>query len=328
MSTDTQLSFGPTCPAGSSWYACGDIFLGCCGSYACSTKGCAQGDLQPVAYDTTQHGKFPDASCGAGSNFYTCNAGPTFWGCCKSNPCGTGICPENDLTGALVGSPVQSAYYLAGDTSATASPATSLVPGPSTAGNFTVATPTSTTTSETATGPSTNTRFIAGVAAAAGVVLALFVGWLVYYICFVRRSAKKNQDEFESRQSVLSVARDTEKNKDSRISYASAPPEYSSPNPNTYSHHVTPGAGGFWKPQHRARPSELSGETVWCELETPMPSPLVNSTPQSPRIVEPSPRTGSHQFTETGLSPTLGTWSHPIGEDETSEDEHRPGPSN
>lgn len=174
-----------------------------------------------MAYDTTQHGKFPDASCGAGSNFYTCNAGPTFWGCCKSNPCGTGICPENDLTGALVGSPVQSAYYLAGDTSATASPATSLVPGPSTAGNFTVATPTSTTTSETATGPSTNTRFIAGVAAAAGVVLALFVGWLVYYICFVRRSAKKNQDEFESRQSVLSVARDTEKNKDSRISYAS-----------------------------------------------------------------------------------------------------------
>lgn len=186
MSTSTSnstLSFHPTCPQDSTFQACGDIFLGCCSTYACTTKGCALGDLAPVAFDASQHGKFPDASCGDGATFWTCTAGPTFWGCCKSNPCATGTCPKDDLVPAFVGNPVQSAYYLDG---AGASPAPT---------GTTTSTSTSTATgaAKEGDGEKSHTGAIAG-GAAGGVVGLLLVCWLVYYLLYVRRKEKARRE--------------------------------------------------------------------------------------------------------------------------------------
>ena len=46
-----------------------------------------------------------DGSCGQASNFYSCTAGDSFWGCCKSNPCAAtppATCPSDDLVPAFM----------------------------------------------------------------------------------------------------------------------------------------------------------------------------------------------------------------------------------
>ncbi|USP82546.1 hypothetical protein yc1106_09820 [Curvularia clavata] len=98
------------CPLGGSWYACttGSNFVGCCTSNPCSSSGCFQGNVRAGAFNKTQWGNFPDASCGAASNFWSCTAGDSFWGCCKSNPCNAttpATCPSGDLTPAFLDRP-------------------------------------------------------------------------------------------------------------------------------------------------------------------------------------------------------------------------------
>jgi hypothetical protein len=63
-------------------YACGaetSKFVGCCASDPCS-NGCVAGDVLPGGFIPSEHGKFPDASCGVSGTFYTCSASQTFWG--------------------------------------------------------------------------------------------------------------------------------------------------------------------------------------------------------------------------------------------------------
>ncbi|KAF2632719.1 hypothetical protein BU25DRAFT_453904 [Macroventuria anomochaeta] len=113
-----------TCPSGGKWYACPSTstskFVGCCASETdpCST-GCALGSIRTVAFNESNYEKFPDASCGVNSNFYTCSPGgqKTFWGCCKSVPCGPNpACPDGSLTPAFVDQPAQIAFYIASQT--------------------------------------------------------------------------------------------------------------------------------------------------------------------------------------------------------------------
>jgi hypothetical protein len=99
-------------------YACssGSKFVGCCTSDPCST-GCAQGNIRQAGFNESSYGKFPDASCGVASNFYTCTAGQTFWGCCKSVPCSeTPTCPDGGLVPAFMDRPEQIEFYATSQT--------------------------------------------------------------------------------------------------------------------------------------------------------------------------------------------------------------------
>lgn len=96
--------------------------MGCCTADPCS-NGCVQGNIQPGGYNISHHGEFPDASCGSASDFYTCSAGDSFWGCCKSNPCATSTCAQGDLVPAFLERPEQLSVYAS--TSATPEPSSS-----------------------------------------------------------------------------------------------------------------------------------------------------------------------------------------------------------
>lgn len=301
----STLSFKPTCPPGSAFYACGDIFLGCCSAYACTTKGCSQGNLEPVAFEPAQYGKFPDASCGDGADFWTCTAGPTFWGCCKSNPCANGgVCPDHDLTGAFVGNPVQSAYYLEGvevSVTSTGAPSSTLktAVGMGSATATTSASESSTVSAIPVNQANSHAGAVAGGAAAGGVVVALLVCWLIYYVRYIRHSRAKAQVEDHSGETQHGVVRLREQPDKTGSAHETrrfehfgpvrsanytptGPPGYASPHANTYAYHANGsdtfarqgdagGASAAWKPGHRMQPSELEGETVCrSELESPM----------------------------------------------------------
>ncbi|KAF2663936.1 hypothetical protein BT63DRAFT_461054 [Microthyrium microscopicum] len=107
MSTPIQ----PTCPTGGSWYICVDSstkFIGCCKSNPCSNSaGCPISDLSSASFNSAAYGTFPDQTCGNGQgDFYTCtfSNGASFIGCCRSNACQQGGCPQSDL-GSMALSP-------------------------------------------------------------------------------------------------------------------------------------------------------------------------------------------------------------------------------
>jgi hypothetical protein len=148
-------------------YACGagtSKFVGCCTSDPCS-NGCVQGNIRQGGFKVEAHGQFPDASCGASSDFYTCTAGTTFWGCCKSNPCSNtpaATCKEGDLVPAFLERPEQFNAY-----------APSSSPSPS----------------STADSGSSNGAVIGG-AIGGGLGGAIIIGVLIFFFC---RRRKRNQ---------------------------------------------------------------------------------------------------------------------------------------
>ena len=150
---NTTMADEFTCPSGGQWYVCpgwlqttvmpalvlrmpfnvhryacpsgtgSSKFVGCCAGTAdpCST-GCAQGNIRPAAFPPANYGKFPDATCGTNSDFFTCAPGgnDTFWGCCKSAPCSTSppACPDGSLVPAFLDQPAQINFYAASQTGA------------------------------------------------------------------------------------------------------------------------------------------------------------------------------------------------------------------
>ncbi|KAF3004279.1 hypothetical protein E8E13_008423 [Curvularia kusanoi] len=104
-----------TCPSGGQWYACpSKKFVGCCAGGDPCSNGCAEGNLRPAAFNAAEYGKFPDASCGTNSKFYTCTAGATFWGCCESVACASDppACLGGNMTAAYMDLPAQIDFYL------------------------------------------------------------------------------------------------------------------------------------------------------------------------------------------------------------------------
>lgn len=163
------------CPSSSS-----SKFVGCCQTDAdpCAT-GCAAGALQAVNYNGSYYGKFPDATCGSTSQFFTCGLDPggknTFWGCCKSNPCSSGaVCPTGSLTNAYMELPEQFGFY-ASSTLPTSVSSTSSA--------------TASATNDNNGGGKSNGAVIGG-AVGGGVGAVLIIGLIVFLLWRRRRNAK------------------------------------------------------------------------------------------------------------------------------------------
>jgi hypothetical protein len=235
-------------------------FVGCCATFGqdvCALN-CAQGNLYSASFTASLHGTFPDASCEAGSNFYTCNGtNPAFLGCCKTNPCASG-CPKNNLTPAFLGTDAKKIAYGALSSSSSSVPSSTI--GISTT-STTAASRTGTAGAGTATkdaaatampnknGP--NVGAIAGGVVGGAFVLAVIIGLLVYFFCYAKRSRKGHEETLERRQSdlpAMTAAHEKPKgvySPDGKSLYTlerlcsllterTAPPGYVSPNPNDY----------------------------------------------------------------------------------------------
>ncbi|KAF1999701.1 hypothetical protein P154DRAFT_576620 [Amniculicola lignicola CBS 123094] len=253
-----RLAFSPTCPSGGTWYSCasGSHFVGCCVIDPCS-NGCSQGNIRTVSFDGAYYGTFPDASCGSGSDFYTCaSEGKTFWGCCKSNPCSQGLqCPNGDLVPAFIDRPEQlSAYSPTGGISSTSTsspPSSSSYSSTTTVSSSTSYSSTTTVSSRTVStvasppatvtvpAPSSNQNnggvhiaAIAGGAAGGGLGIAILVGLLIYFIFHARRSRDLHKGTLGHRQADLTGSV-TEK-LDIGVSpvVPGVPPSYASPGPS------------------------------------------------------------------------------------------------
>lgn len=283
-----------TCPSEGSFYACasGSRFVGCCTADPC-TNGCPDGNMQPVGFNSDNHGTFPDASCGAASQFYTCASGnQTFWGCCKSNPCAQGqTCPAADLTPAFMDRPEQLGAYVTGvssTTSATSSPTASRTPTPG---------------SDDDDGGSNIGAIVGGTVG--GVLGLAIIGAVLIFILRKRKQQKDNSPGKPGSAGSSNAAYDAvpsgeKNNKNLRAStFADAPPVYTSPNPNTYSNPQSgyPTYAQYSEPQsqeiqelpadmsqpaHAPRFSELpagaAARTATAELESPAMTPR---TPQT-----------------------------------------------
>jgi hypothetical protein len=179
-----HVQFNVRIPPNMRRYACpsssNSKFVGCCQTDAdpCAT-GCAAGALQSANYNGSYYGKFPDATCGSTSQFFTCGLDPngkdTFWGCCKSNPCANNaVCPAGSLTNAYIELPEQFAFY-----------ASSTLPSSVSS----TSTATASATGSSGGGSGSNSAVIGG--AVGGVIGALLIiGLVVFFLWRRRRNAK------------------------------------------------------------------------------------------------------------------------------------------
>ncbi|KAI1422356.1 hypothetical protein F5Y12DRAFT_623996 [Xylaria sp. FL1777] len=126
MNYDPISYLGLSCPSGGDFYICQDSetkFLGCCDTNPCGSDGgeCPSSAIRPSSFDADKYNDIPPGSCIASTKYaywYTCTSGPTFLGCCASNPCNNGgICPQNDLVGAVLNSdPSKASVFLTATT--------------------------------------------------------------------------------------------------------------------------------------------------------------------------------------------------------------------
>ncbi|KAI1273660.1 hypothetical protein F5Y07DRAFT_251583 [Xylaria sp. FL0933] len=111
MDYDPISYLGLYCPSGGDFYICQgnrNQFLGCCDVDPCDGNGglCPVSAIHPSSFDRDKYSEIPPQSCISSTRnglWYTCSAGPTFLGCCVSNPCNNdGVCPQNNLVGAVL----------------------------------------------------------------------------------------------------------------------------------------------------------------------------------------------------------------------------------
>jgi hypothetical protein len=174
-----------------------------------------QGNIRQAGFNATEYGKFPDASCGLASNFYTCTAGQTFWGCCKSVPCSDQpSCPDGGLVPAFMERPEQLNFYAASST------ATVTGSGPGA---------TSTSTSSTNGGSKSNSAVIGG---AVGGALggALIIGLIIFFL--YRRKRSKQTTPYDSKDVASPMMGG--KGFDPQFAAQSPPPTYSATNGDYY----------------------------------------------------------------------------------------------
>ncbi|KAF2823582.1 hypothetical protein CC86DRAFT_409486 [Ophiobolus disseminans] len=234
--------FGFMCPAGGQWYACGATgqskFVGCCTADPCST-GCAQGNIKPGGFNATMHGKFPDASCGTASNFFSCGFSGTFWGCCKSDACKStpgATCKEGDLVPAFMERPEQLNAY-----------APSSVPK--------------------SDSKSSNGAVIGG-AVGGGVVAAIIIGVLIFFFLRRRRQNQQQTGPESGANAMTPMMKGTEDRHSAQYGQ-SPPPTYTSPNPNYYQS-MSPEKGHPYQTPYQEYRSDAAGpQELPAELSSP-----------------------------------------------------------
>lgn len=202
-----------SCPSGGTWYSCASsLFLGCCKSdNACSSVGCAAGNLQPATFDISLYGKIPDQNCPVDSLWYTCTAtDPPFIGCCKINPCETGSCPANGLAAAILKADNDAAFSPTGGSSTTSSTTSSASYTTSTSltSSSTSSSMSSASTIPVASGTSppvnhhdTPTATIAGASAGGAVGVVAIIAMILYCRRHARKSRQAKQEDFQRRRS-------------------------------------------------------------------------------------------------------------------------------
>ncbi|KAI3337560.1 hypothetical protein HD806DRAFT_43456 [Xylariaceae sp. AK1471] len=136
MSYDPISYLGLSCPSGGDFYICQGSetrFLGCCDIDPCDENGCPSSAVHPASFNANRYSEIPAESCASSSKpslWYTCTNGPTFLGCCSSNPCNNeGVCPEDDLVGAaLDDDPSKASVFLTIATATSTSSPSTLIP--------------------------------------------------------------------------------------------------------------------------------------------------------------------------------------------------------
>ncbi|KAI1191181.1 hypothetical protein F5B17DRAFT_383945 [Nemania serpens] len=130
MSYNPISYLGLSCPSGGNIYICQDSevrFLGCCAVDPCSgsRNGCPSSAVRPTKFDPKKYAQIPAQACVSSTksaSWYTCTNGPTFMGCCASGPCDNeGVCPEDDLVGAVLANDPRSASVFLTTATATTS---------------------------------------------------------------------------------------------------------------------------------------------------------------------------------------------------------------
>lgn len=182
---------------------------------------CSAGDIYSAAFNAAAHGQFPDASCGTGSQFWTCAEGNTFLGCCKSNPCSQGaVCPKSDLEPALLSrDDLRIAYGAVSAVSSSAASSTraSSIESSTASRSSSIISPTSTNTSPAAMTTSSAQNdgppvaAIAGGAAGGAFVLAMIIGLVIFCVCRKRRSRRGPEKERQSDQPEMATVMHTQK---------------------------------------------------------------------------------------------------------------------
>ena len=123
MLTNPEELLGLGCPSGGEFYVCSDSssrFVGCCTSDACKTSNgeCPSHDLRAATFDASKYDQIYAQDCAPVKNhtaaFYTCSSDdPPFLGCCLSNACALGACPDKDLIAIKLSSnPAHAAVFL------------------------------------------------------------------------------------------------------------------------------------------------------------------------------------------------------------------------
>ncbi|GAW19219.1 hypothetical protein ANO14919_087040 [Xylariales sp. No.14919] len=112
MSYDPISYLGLSCPSGGDFYICQDNevrrFLGCCDIDPCGRNqgDCPSSALHPASFNADRYNDIPAQSCVSSTKdplWYLCTNGPTFLGCCVTNPCDNeGVCQEDSLAGATL----------------------------------------------------------------------------------------------------------------------------------------------------------------------------------------------------------------------------------
>ncbi|KAL6704517.1 hypothetical protein ACN47E_008146 [Coniothyrium glycines] len=258
------------CPAGGKWYACetGTKFIGCCLSDPCK-NGCFADQLRPAGVSTTIYNQYPGGSCGGNTDFWTCLAAPTFWGCCNSDPCqNNSTCRQGDLEPTFMDRPDQLEYFgalnvLLSSTVSTAA-ATSTLASLTPASSISNAASTSPTATTTPAPPAKVSGAVIGGAVGGTLALVSIMALVIFLLC--RRRRKKNKARSDEAQEHSNMSMQQDKGfvvgpYSPQSNAHSPPPQYSSEYRSSYHPQELP-ADSEAPGSARSRYSELQGSTI------------------------------------------------------------------
>ncbi|KAI0434020.1 hypothetical protein F5Y09DRAFT_350107 [Xylaria sp. FL1042] len=218
MDYDPISYLGLSCPSGGDFYICQENesqFLGCCDVDPCGSNDgqCPSSALHPSSFESDKYYEIPPQGCIPSTRnalWYTCTNGPTFLGCCVSNPCNNdGVCPQNNLAGAALNKDQSSAsVFLTTPTSTSTSTSTSLMQTSNAASTSTsllaspITSPAASSTSSSIPGFVSNKSSgppIAGIVGGIlGGIIALGLVALIFFLCRRRRRRTLATAELDS----------------------------------------------------------------------------------------------------------------------------------